>query len=499
MKITTKIKLMIIPLVLLPFVAIFGAVYFFGNSYLSTIYGRGMGLSLENNYANPILTMNVMNQDVFTRIRSTAIEDAAKFEEEAFLEELNNELIFNNSYLLIRKDNQIIYMGDETNPAGKDLKLPEYGTSSGSMDGGIFINSPEPIYIRQQDFLFRDGSKGSVFLVSYAKDMLLNFRKRLWDMLLSVAVVLVVSGVCISAYLHRAFLCPIRLLQEGTNRIKEGDLESDVEIIHNDEIGDLCISFNEMREKLKQSIDARLHYEEENRELISNISHDLKTPITAIKGYVEGIMDGVADTPEKMDRYIRTIYTKANEMDVLINELSLYSKIDNNAIPYDFKKVSLADYFEDCIEDIRVDLDNACVELRFFNYCDKDVKVVVDPEQMRRVINNIVTNAIKYNNKSKGILTIRLREQEELVQVEIEDNGRGIAQEDIEHIFDRLYRADSSRNSKTGGSGLGLSIAKKIVEEHGGSIWAESKEDIGTMIYFTIQKEKPDEKQAIEN
>lgn len=101
-----------------------------------------------------------------------------------------------------------------------------------------------------------------------------------------------------------------------------------------------------MRAELKDSIDARIVYEKQNRDLISNISHDLKTPITAIKGYVEGIMDGVADTPEKMDRYIKTVYNKANDMNVLINELSLYSKIDSNIIPYNFEKININSYFK---------------------------------------------------------------------------------------------------------------------------------------------------------
>ena len=130
-----------------------------------------------------------------------------------------------------------------------------------------------------------------------------------------------------------------------------------------------------------------MQYERENKELISNISHDLKTPITAIKGYIEGIQDGVADTPEKMERYLRTVYTKANDMEKLIEELFLYSKLDSNSMTYSFVKLNLNDYFEDCIEEISMDLESRHIELGFFNYADEDVQVIIaDPEQLKRVI-----------------------------------------------------------------------------------------------------------------
>ena len=121
-----------------------------------------------------------------------------------------------------------------------------------------------------------------------------------------------------------------------------------------------------------------MEFEKENKELISNISHDLKTPITAVKGYVEGIMDGVANTPEKMDRYIRTIYNKANEMDRLINELTFYSKIDTNRIPYTFSKIHIADYFDDCVEELNLELDAQHVDLTYFNYLEDDPVVIAD-------------------------------------------------------------------------------------------------------------------------
>ena len=255
-----------------------------------------------------------------------------------------------------------------------------------------------------------------------------------------------------------------------------------------DEFSGLCRDFEEMRQRLRDSNAEKEAYDKENKELISNISHDLKTPITAIKGYVEGIMDGVADTPEKMDKYIRTVYNKANDMDRLINELTFYSKIDTNRIPYNFAKINVSDYFDDCVEDVGLELESKNIELSYFNYVDKGTLVIADAEQIKRVINNIISNSIKYLDKQKGYISIRVRDVGDFIQVEIEDNGKGIAAKDLPNIFDRFYRTDSSRNSSKGGSGIGLSIVKKIIEDHGGKIWANSKLGAGTVMYFVLRK-----------
>ena len=243
-----------------------------------------------------------------------------------------------------------------------------------------------------------------------------------------------------------------------------------------------------MRRRLKDNAEEKVEFDRENKELISNISHDLKTPVTTIKGYAEGIMDGVADTPEKIEKYVRTIYNKANEMDLLINELTLYSKIDTNRIPYDFSILSVNDYFSDCSEELYLELEAKNVEFGYFNYVDPEVKVIADAEQIKRVIHNIVNNSTKYMDKSRAKINLRVKDVGDFVQVELEDNGKGIAAKDLPNIFDRFYRADTSRNSSKGGSGIGLSIVKKIIEEHGGKIWATSRENTGTTMYFVLRK-----------
>lgn len=311
------------------------------------------------------------------------------------------------------------------------------------------------------------------------------------DLFFTALVILIFTSVSVGLWIYRSVATPLVKLRKATQNIKDGNLDFVLDVEGADEFAELCRDFEKMRRRLKESAEEKLVLDKENKELISNISHDLKTPITAVKGYVEGIMDGVADTPEKMDRYVRTIYNKTVEMDHLINELTFYSKIDTNRIPYTFSKLNVEDYFSDCAEEVGLELETRGIQLCYANYVDSDVQVIVDGEQIRRVIHNIISNAIKYMDKGKGmkgIIQIRVKDVGDFVQVEIEDNGKGIAAKDLPYIFDRFYRTDVSRNSAKGGSGIGLSIVRKILEDHGGKVWATSREDIGTIMYFVLRK-----------
>ena len=327
-----------------------------------------------------------------------------------------------------------------------------------------------------------------VYDISLAQSSSSQVRLMAKDMILTATIILVFTALSVGLWIYRSIAVPLVKLRKATRNIKEGNLDFVLEVEGNDEFSQLCQDFEEMRKRLKESTEEKILMDKENKELISNISHDLKTPIAAVKGYVEGIMDGVADTPEKMDRYVRTIYNKTNEMDHLINELTFYSKIDTNRIPYTFSKLNVEDYFSDCAEELGLEMETRGIELVYANYVEKGVQVIADGEQIRRVIHNIVSNAIKYMEKPKGIIQLRVKDVGDFIQVEIEDNGKGIAAKDLPYIFDRFYRTDVSRNSSKGGSGIGLSIVKKIMEDHGGKVWATSRLGIGTIMYFVLRK-----------
>ena len=316
----------------------------------------------------------------------------------------------------------------------------------------------------------------------------LDVREYISNLMMMLCLVVPVIVICLVLWIYHSIVTPIHMLQMATQNIKNGNLDFEVEVHNKDEIGELCEDFEEMRKRLKDNAEEKLRSEQQNKELISNISHDLKTPITAIKGYVEGLMDGVADTPEKQNKYLQTVYSKAIDMDHLINELSFYSKIDTNKIPYTFNRINVVGYFEDCAEDIGRELEDEGFGFSYQNYVDDSVQMIADAEQIKRVINNIVGNSKKYSDKAETKIRMTVKDVGDFVQIEIEDNGKGIAAKDLPYIFDRFYRTDASRNSSRGGSGIGLSIVKKIMEDHGGKIWVTSKEGIGTVMYLVIRK-----------
>ena len=308
------------------------------------------------------------------------------------------------------------------------------------------------------------------------------------SLFLCMILILLFTALLLTRWLEKSFFGPISVLNKGMNHIRDGNLDFILKTDEEGEIGELYQNYEEMRLRLKESQEEKLLQEKQNRELLSNISHDLKTPITSIKGYVEGLIDGVANTPEKQDKYIRTIYNKANDMDHLIDELTLYSRIDSDRVPYNFHRINVGDYFGDCVEEIGMDLESRGIELGYSNLIAPETRIIADPEQLKRVINNIVGNSVKYLDKPHGRIVFRLLDEEDSIRVEVEDNGKGIAPRDIPYIFDRFYRTDSSRNSAKGGSGIGLSIVKKIIEDHGGYIWATSTLGEGTCMHIVLRK-----------
>ncbi|MCI9385281.1 MAG: HAMP domain-containing histidine kinase [Lachnospiraceae bacterium] len=320
-------------------------------------------------------------------------------------------------------------------------------------------------------------------------------RRLMECLVIAMMLILFMTSSIITGWLNKDIYKPLKELSIAMQRISTGDFDYHMANRRDDEIGILFDNYEQMRLQLKENEEEKAQNEKKSKELVSNISHDLKTPITSIKGYVEGIMDGVADTPEKMDKYIKTIYNKANDMDRLINELTTYSGIDSNKIPYHFHILNVSDYFSDCVEEVGLDLESKNMHLNFTNLVSADTCVVADPEQLKKVINNIISNSVKYMGHDNGVIDIRILDEVESVKIEIEDNGKGIESKDIGNIFERFYRTDSSRNSLQGGSGIGLSIVKKIIEDHGGYVWATSRQGEGTCMHFVLRKytERADE------
>lgn len=507
MKITKKVKIAIIFIWIAAILSMIIGTVIIGRYFITGTYGRDRSLQLlysENDPVNDVYkSLSALRENVITKVK----KDPEYYLDKKNAEALNEKTSANNTQVVIRVDGEYIYNAVESFSDSLDRQLrmndnnaninaidektaeTDYNSNMGVQE--YLITQPSFYLCNQVSYSVGDRHV-DIYMLTYYGNYMAKFRGTIMGYsILMVLMMMLLSGV-VAFFVYQQFVNPLVKLKKAAERMGAGNLDEKIDFGDNrvDEVGELCESFENMRQKMSDFAKAKMRYEEENRQLISNISHDLRTPITTIKGYVEGIMDGVADTPEKQERYLKMIYSKANEMDSLINELSLYTNINNNAIPYEFHRVSVKDYFDDCMEEVYTTLLSRNMTLTYKNYCDDDVKVIVDPDQLKRVINNIITNAIKYTDKEYGQIDINIYDNDAEVKVSISDNGRGIDSDSLPHIFDRMYRADSARQSR-GGSGLGLAICKKIVEEHGGNIYATSQLGVGTTIVFTLKKYIP--------
>jgi signal transduction histidine kinase len=284
----------------------------------------------------------------------------------------------------------------------------------------------------------------------------------------------------------RSMIGPLRGLEQAAERISAGDLATAMAPLRRrrDEITRVREAFERMRVGLKESLEKQREYERNRLELIASISHDLRTPVTTIRGYAEGLRDGVAASAEKKARYVQTIVDRAETMDHLIEELFLLSTLELEQAPFSFRELDLKAFLEDSVEDLRRVHESVALGLESGT---EAVPVRADPSQLRRVIENIVENAVRHSGREDTRIEVVLRcAGEGEAVVEIRDNGRGIPEEALPHVFERFYRADAARSSP--GSGLGLTIARRIVEAHGGEVHAGNREGGGTAIVITLPR-----------
>ena len=487
MKLNTRLIIIFFAIVVLPFL-LAGMTYFVitGSLVWNMKHTYGIKNVPLTATLSPSELYSSVTDEYMVLLQDKLSKDGDFLKEVEEIQDIDSQLGQISSFLIIRVGDEILYIGkdNEEDPVldvlPKSHVLPEGETAS------LYYNDLHRV-IKPLDFATPFGQTGTIYIVTNVSMIISDVTGT--GVLISIIVVLILTGVLLTSWLSQGIIRPMLNLKMAMKRIEQGDLDTPAVTSEKGEVGELYEGFEKMRIRLKESEEEKIRTEAANRELISNISHDLKTPITSIKGYVEGIMDGVADSPEKMEKYIKTIYNKAGDMDYLIDELTTYSKIDANQIPYAFHRMNLGDYFADCAEEVGLDLETKGIIFDYRFECDPETEISADPEQLKRVINNIINNSVKYRKESDSRISLRISEQDkDLVLVAIEDNGKGISEEEAKKVFDRFYRTDASRNSKQGGSGIGLSIARKIVEDHAGTIWATGVQGEGMTVFFTLPK-----------
>jgi signal transduction histidine kinase len=303
--------------------------------------------------------------------------------------------------------------------------------------------------------------------------------------LVGTILIIILANVFLTKFVFSKIEKPLIILSESARQIGDGNLNYRIDYGIEDEFKPICESFNGMAEHLSAMVNAQQKDEANRRELIAGISHDLRTPLTSIKAYIEGIEKGVAATPEIQQRYFSTIKSKTNDLEYIIDQLFLFSKLDIGDFPFRFEKINIEtelncfmkthekEYLE---KGLAVTLENSV----------EDVSVEVDTVQFRNVIQNILGNCVKYNTNEKAEAKIICKKDGENVLIRIADNGQGVSKEMLANIFEVFFREDSSRNNPSKGSGLGLAISKKIVERSNGSIKAENVSGGGLAITITL-------------
>lgn len=304
-------------------------------------------------------------------------------------------------------------------------------------------------------------------------DFYREYRNSFNEALLLALVVAVGLAVIVSGWLSWRIVSPLQAMMRASQRIAQGHYDERVEIQGEDELAELAQRFNSMAEQLEQ-VEAR------RRQLIGDVSHELRTPLTAIKGYMEGLMDGVfPPTPETFQQ----IYQEADRLSRLVEDLQELSRVEARAIPLHFRAVAIGDVIRTVKKRLGAQAEARGLTLTV--NIPKDLPPVRgDEDRLIQVLSNLVDNAIQYTPKGGQILIEAKRSGEE-VHVSVQDTGIGISAEHLPRIFDRFYRAERSRARARGGSGVGLTIAKHLVEAHGGRIWAESEGE-GKGSRFTI-------------
>ncbi|WP_454191170.1 sensor histidine kinase [Paenibacillus sp. Marseille-Q7038] len=426
-------------------------------------------------------------ESIFQEMKFLAKNDPDALQNKVLLREYDMKLRAEKSGLYVRRENSQLFESLTFHQPELKQALPAYDLNNYQIRSTFNISERFYAYAKF-DFQYSDGERGSIFVIRERSPFAELTRKLLPMMSLLLIGVLIIANLLLFRWITRSFITPLHQLRNSVEQIKEGNLAFQLKLNSNDEVGQLSETFESMRNQLQQSNELRQQVEANRKELLSNISHDLRTPLTNIKGYIEGIRDGVASTPEKMETYVNIIHAKAVSMDKLVDELFLYSKLDLNQEPFLFKVVDIVDFLEDSMEELRYDLEDKRIDFDWDNQATRPVMASIDLDKLKRTVVNIVDNALKYMDNEHKRFGITLHADLEWITIMFKDNGRGIPEENLPHIFERFYRAEQSRNSSTGGSGLGLAIARQIIDGHGGFIWANSKPNIGTTIYIQLKR-----------
>lgn len=301
-------------------------------------------------------------------------------------------------------------------------------------------------------------------------------------------LVIILTGMILSRNLSHKILLPLEELRQSARRIERGDCTTPVQVYSSDELGETAAVFDSMRQQLQQNRQLSQLYEKNRQELLAGIAHDLATPLTKINGYTSGLLEGIADTPEKQRHYLELVQRTSLSMNQLVQTLFLFSKLELGKVVFQWATIDLDAMLTDFVDSHVYVLAEQGFQLAYHKELAVPALVRIDKAQFQRVLDNILSNSIKYKEGTSGRLNIILRMEGNVYRVDFIDEGRGVSPEELEKVFEGFYRTDKARSATAKGNGLGLAVTKKIVEGMQGKVWAEPGITKGLNICLTLPK-----------
>lgn len=480
MSIKTRLLLSYLAMIVVP-VVLFGLTA----STLATFFFGDMERGGIDHGGPPFANLFNEQSEVFAGVKFMAQHDPDRLLDPDVLKSVDGQLRPLQAAVVLVKKGAVVH----ASPTVSKPELERIMT-------GAWDNKSRPWSWRKErsvdslSFTYKDQSAGIAYFLTDNKPLLSLGRNFILSLVLSLLVIIVLTNGLLTYLVSRSIIKPLNALKRVAGDIKEGNLEKSFRLNRKDELGEVGDAFEEMRVRLHDSIRLQLQYEENRKELIASISHDLKTPITGIQACVQAMTDGIADSEAKREKYLKMIGIKSEQMNRLIDELFLFSRLDQGKLPFHWEEMDMAAFLKDFTEELQLDPRLEDVDVSCSLPELSPVLVMADREKLARVFMNVIDNSLKYLNQPEKRVRLTLFHDNENVMIAIEDNGSGIEPEALPFIFDRFYRADPSRNTAKGASGLGLAIVKQIIEGHGGSVTAVSQIGAGTSICMTIPRRK---------
>jgi signal transduction histidine kinase/nitrogen fixation-related uncharacterized protein len=469
----SNVLMILVPIAITLFIAV-GCI---GILWYYIARGTGLGFEDSENFYQASSGLSGLISD--------ALKSSKREEQIESLKMLSSFLDRGAMSLFVTADGENFYLYGEV--AGSAMRAQLETAAAAIGNEGTISSGTTNLHVHR---MLHDGVDYVIYLYNTQSELSYTSLKVATAIEVSVLILTILASVFftdrfLTRFVFKRIAEPLDLLAHGVQQISDGNLDYRLEYDGADEFQPVCEDFNDMARRLKESVERSRHEEESRKELMAGISHDLRSPLTSIQAYVEGLLDGVAATPEARRKYLVTIKVKAEELERMVARILAYSKLEMEDTPRDVAPLRLDEYLATEISELSADYSARGLDI--FAQLEP-CTVAADVSELRQILINIADNSLKYKSMERGTLHVNLQDRGETCTLAFSDDGPGVPPESLSKLFDVFYRADLSRNDRAKGSGLGLAIVEKTVRRMGGDIHAENAEGGGLSIVMELPK-----------